>query len=119
MKQFVALARVSSREQEREGFTLEVQEDALKRYATQAGGEIIKLFKIAETASKGDERKTFRELVNYAKKTRPFSMVCSFTRWTVPPAISSITSNSNGWSRNTTCRSFLFRSRLRTRQPVA
>jgi DNA invertase Pin-like site-specific DNA recombinase len=68
MKQFVALARVSSREQEREGFSLEVQEDALKRYATQAGGEIVKLFKIAETASKGDERKTFRELVAYAKK---------------------------------------------------
>jgi site-specific DNA recombinase len=68
MKRFVALARVSSREQEREGFSLEVQEDALKRYATQAGGEIAKLFRIAETASKGDERKTFRELVAYAKK---------------------------------------------------
>ena len=68
MKQFVALARVSSREQEREGFSLEVQEDALRRYATQAGGEIAKFYRIAETASKGDERKTFRELVNYAKK---------------------------------------------------
>lgn len=44
MKQFVALARVSSREQEREGFSLEVQEDALKRYAVQAGGEIVKFF---------------------------------------------------------------------------
>ena len=42
MKQFVALARVSSREQEREGFSLEVQEQALRRYATQAGGEIDK-----------------------------------------------------------------------------
>lgn len=68
MKRFVALARVSSREQEREGFSLEVQEDALRRYATHAGGEIAKLFRIAETASKGDERKTFRELVAYAKK---------------------------------------------------
>ncbi len=68
MKQFVALARVSSREQEREGFSLEVQEEALRRYATQAGGEIAKLFRIAETASKGDERKTFRELMTYAKK---------------------------------------------------
>jgi site-specific DNA recombinase len=72
MKQFVALARVSSREQEREGFSLEVQEEGLKRYATQAGGEIAKLFKIAETASKGDERKTFRELIAYAKKNAPF-----------------------------------------------
>ncbi|HVX10245.1 MAG TPA: recombinase family protein [Pirellulales bacterium] len=72
MKQFVALARVSSREQEREGFSLEVQEEALKRYAMQAGGEIAKLFKIAETASKTDERKTFRELIAYAKKNAPF-----------------------------------------------
>ncbi|MCL6553998.1 MAG: recombinase family protein, partial [Firmicutes bacterium] len=84
MKQFVALARVSSREQEREGFSLEVQEDALKRYATQAGGEIVKFFKISETASKGDERKTFRELIAYAKKKiadgtlgRPVSVMVS------------------------------------------
>ena len=68
MKQFWALARVSSREQEREGFSLAVQEDALKRYATQAGGEIVRLFRIAETASKSDERMTFRELISYAKK---------------------------------------------------
>ena len=68
MKQFVALARVSSREQEREGFSLAVQEEALRRYATQNGGEIIKLFRIAETASKRDERKTFKEMIAFAKK---------------------------------------------------
>ncbi len=68
MKQFVALARVSSREQEREGFSLEVQEDALRRYATAAGGEILRLFRIAETASKTSERKTFKELIAYAKQ---------------------------------------------------
>lgn len=68
MKRFIALARVSSREQEREGFSLAVQEEALRRYATQVGGEIVKLYRIAETASKRDERKTFREFVYYAKK---------------------------------------------------
>ncbi len=68
MKRFVALARVSSREQEREGFSLAVQEDALKRFAISAGGEIAKLYRIAETASKRDERKTFREMIAYAKK---------------------------------------------------
>ncbi len=67
MKRFVALARVSSREQAREGFSLEVQEDALKRYAVQAGGEIVQFYKVAETASKGDERKTFKTLIAYAK----------------------------------------------------
>ncbi len=68
MKQYVALARVSSREQEREGFSLDIQEDALKRFAEVHEGQIVKLFRIAETASKGDERKTFRELVAYVKK---------------------------------------------------
>lgn len=68
MKQFVALARVSSREQEREGFSLDVQEDALKRYADQHGGQVVKFFKIAETASKRDERKTFKEMIAFAKK---------------------------------------------------
>ena len=65
---FIALARVSSREQEREGFSLEVQTEGLERYAERMGGQIIKLFRIAETASKKDERKTFKELIAYAKK---------------------------------------------------
>lgn len=68
MKRYVALARVSSREQEREGFSLAVQEEALKRYVAQAGGTIVRLFRIAETASKQHERKTFKELLAYAKK---------------------------------------------------
>jgi site-specific DNA recombinase len=68
MRQFAAMARVSSREQEREGFSLAVQEEAFQRYAIQAGGEIKRLFRIAETASKAEERKTFRELIAYAKK---------------------------------------------------
>jgi site-specific DNA recombinase len=67
-KRFVALARVSSREQEREGFSLDVQESALKAYADRAGGQIVKLYRIAETASKTDERKTFKELLRYVKE---------------------------------------------------
>lgn len=96
MKQFVALARVSSREQEREGFSLAVQEEALRRYATQAGGEITRLFRIAETASKADERKTFRELIAHAKKHAAELDGCSFTRSIGQPAISMITSSWNG-----------------------
>ena len=66
-KRFVALARVSSREQEREGFSLDVQVDALRLYAERNNGEIIRFFRIAETASKHDERTTFKELLAYAK----------------------------------------------------
>lgn len=67
-KRFIALARVSSREQEREGFSLDIQVDALNAYAERQNGTIIKLWRIAETASKTDERKTFKELIAYAKK---------------------------------------------------
>lgn len=67
-KRFVALARVSSREQEREGFSLDIQEEALQRYATQHNGTIVKLFRIAETASKKEERSTFKELLAFARQ---------------------------------------------------
>ena len=67
-KRYVALARVSSREQEREGFSLDVQVDALRQYAERNNGEIIRLFRIAETATNHDERKTFKELMAFAKK---------------------------------------------------
>jgi site-specific DNA recombinase len=68
MKRYVALARVSSREQEREGFSLEVQESALKNYADRSGGAIAKFYRLAETASKRDERKAFKELLAYVRE---------------------------------------------------
>lgn len=67
-KSFVAFARVSSREQEREGFSLEVQEESLRKHAAKAGGQVVKLFRVAETASKTAERTTFKELLEYTKK---------------------------------------------------
>lgn len=66
-KRYVALARVSSREQERESFSLDIQEDALRQYAVRNDGDIIRFFRIAETASKGDERTTFKELLAFTK----------------------------------------------------
>lgn len=68
MKQYVALARVSSREQEREGFSLDVQVEALQRYAQRQGGQIVHLYRIAETASKEAERKTFKEMLSYVRQ---------------------------------------------------
>lgn len=68
MKKYVALARVSSREQEREGFSLDVQEEALRRYAEKEEGEVVKLYRVAETASKRDERRTFKLLIEYARE---------------------------------------------------
>jgi site-specific DNA recombinase len=70
-KRFVALARVSSREQEREGFSLDVQENALQAYAQRNGGQIVRMWRIAETASKTDQRTAFKELIAYAKANAP------------------------------------------------
>lgn len=68
MKKYIALARVSSREQEREGFSLDVQEAAFHKYATKHGGKIEHMFRIAETASKSEQRKTFKAVLQCAKK---------------------------------------------------
>lgn len=67
-KQFVAWARVSSLRQKKEGFSLEDQESRLLEFAQRLGGTVVKLFKIAETASKREERETFREFTSYVKK---------------------------------------------------
>ena len=71
MNKYVALARVSSREQEREGFSLDVQEDALRAYAKKHQGKIVKFYRVAETASKRQERRTFKQLVAYAREHAP------------------------------------------------
>ncbi len=64
-KRLVALARVSSREQEREGFSLDVQVDAFEDYARRESAELARVFRIAETATKQEERTSFRELLDY------------------------------------------------------
>ena len=67
-RKFLALARVSSREQEREGFSLDVQEEALQRYAERHGGSITKMCRIAETASRREKRQAFKALLSYARE---------------------------------------------------
>lgn len=67
-KKFVAWARVSSREQEREGFSLQHQVDALRAFAAKSGGEIVKLYQVAETATRSDERKHFKDFLAFCKK---------------------------------------------------
>jgi len=67
-KQFIAWARVSSARQKKEGFSLEDQEARLIEFAARLGGTVEKLFKIAETATRRDERKTFQEFTTFVKR---------------------------------------------------
>lgn len=66
-RKYIGLARVSSREQEREGFSLDTQEQEIRRYVEKERGELVRIWRVAETATRSVERATFRELVDYAK----------------------------------------------------
>lgn len=60
----VALARVSSRSQE-DGYSLDAQCKLLRGYCEDNTLRLIREFRISETASKNEQRKTFRELLEY------------------------------------------------------
>lgn len=67
-KKYMAWARVSSREQKDEGFSLDVQLDAFEDFARREKAVLQKTFKVAETGTKAEERNQFREMIAYAKK---------------------------------------------------
>lgn len=61
----VGIARVSSKGQEDEGYSLESQVKLLQSYGENYGLSVRQVFKIAETASKTEQRKTFKEAMKY------------------------------------------------------
>jgi DNA invertase Pin-like site-specific DNA recombinase len=65
----VIYTRVSSREQEQEGFSLEAQSKLLHEYAKRSGFEIVRAFEDLETA-KTTGRKEFGEMVSFLKRNR-------------------------------------------------
>jgi site-specific DNA recombinase len=64
MKTAVIYTRVSSREQEREGYSIPAQEKLLRKYAEQNGFRIIREFTDVETA-KTTGRKAFGEMMRF------------------------------------------------------
>lgn len=64
----IIYCRVSSREQEETGYSLEAQEKFLEEYADKQGFTIAKTYKITESASKWQLRKTLDEMLAYADK---------------------------------------------------
>ena len=64
----ITLARVSSKEQEDEGYSVDAQTLFLEKYCESKGLKVVKAFKIAETASKPDMRKEFQRMLEYLQK---------------------------------------------------
>ena len=61
----VTLARVSSKEQEDEGYSVGAQTLFLEKYCESKGLDVVRTFEIAETASKPERRTDFQNVMNY------------------------------------------------------
>jgi site-specific DNA recombinase len=70
----VILARVSSKAQEDEGYSLDSQLKLLTNYFANKHLNVVEVFKITETASKEQSRKVFNELLVYIKKNKVYHL---------------------------------------------
>ena len=66
----IIFARVSSNAQRDEGYSLDSQLKLLRGFCKSNKLEIVKEYKIAETASKQERRKIFSELISYITKNK-------------------------------------------------
>lgn len=66
----IIFARVSSKAQEDEGYSLDSQLKLLRNYCKKKRLSVVKEFKIAETASKAQRRTVFHEMLKYITKNR-------------------------------------------------
>src|ERR1039458_10395715 len=75
----VILARVSSKAQEDEGYSLDAQMKLLQGYCDSKGLSVVKVFKIAESASKEQSRKVFHEMLTYISKNKVYHLAVEKT----------------------------------------
>lgn len=75
----VILARVSSKAQEGEGYSLESQLKLMRGYCDSKGLDIVRVFRIAETASKDQGRAIFKQLTQYIKQNKAHNLVVEKT----------------------------------------
>ena len=75
----VAFARVSSKAQEEEGYSLDAQLKVLKQYCREHKLNVVTEFRISETASKNERRTVFREMLRYIEKNKITNLVVEKT----------------------------------------
>ncbi len=71
----VVLARVSSRSQEDEGYSLDSQVKLLNSYCHNKSLIVTKTFKITESASKASQRRTFNEAMSFIEDNKIKNLV--------------------------------------------
>ncbi len=75
----VILARVSSKSQEDEGYSLDSQLKLLQGYCQTNSLKVVKVYNIAETASKEQSRKVFSDLLAYIEKNNVYNLAVEKT----------------------------------------
>ena len=68
MNRCVLYYRVSTKDQEKEGYSLDAQRKALEKYAKEKGQEVIERFGGAESGGTKKERKEFRSMLEFVKR---------------------------------------------------
>ncbi len=72
----IIFCRVSSKEQEESGYSLDSQEKLLNDYRQKNGFELAKIYRISESASGKQIRKIFNEMLQYATKHKIPVILC-------------------------------------------
>ncbi len=72
----VIYCRVSSREQEDTGYSLDAQQKLLEDYAEKKGFKVAKIFRISESASGKQIRKIFNEMLECATEHAIENILC-------------------------------------------
>ena len=71
--------RVSSKEQEETGYSLDAQEKLLVDYSKSKGFTVEKIYRISESASSDKQRKIFSEMMGFLKKRGNNILLCEKT----------------------------------------
>jgi len=72
----VIICRVSSKEQEDTGYSLDAQEKLLGEYAAKNNFSVLKVYRISESASGKVVRKKFLEILNFVSKKNIEILIC-------------------------------------------
>ena len=75
----IIYCRVSSKEQEETGYSLDAQEKLLVDYAKAKGFTVEKIYRISESASSDKQRKIFSEMMGFLKRRGNNSLLCEKT----------------------------------------
>ncbi|MSU74874.1 recombinase family protein, partial [Candidatus Kaiserbacteria bacterium] len=75
----VLYARVSSREQEETGYSLDAQEKLLRQYAEKNGHVVTRVFRVSESASGAKMREEFSKMMRYLAEKKIHTLICEKT----------------------------------------